>query len=276
MKKIMAFLLAAGLSVSLFATDIFKYVPIKGNPKNYVKTEYTIASKFGNYFRTPSIKYLHTFNADGQEIESSELTPRDIPLNKITSTYDENNNLIEQTCLSSDGELIWKNIITYKNGLKVDSSEYNSKGTLKAKSIYTYEGNLLVDETGYDGEGALVWKTVYKYNAAGKIESSSDYNYDGVLDAAKVYAYSEEGLLDTITEFDGFSTATVKRVFRYDDNKLLSEITSYGKENQIIMRVLLKYDSANNVNKVSEYTIANKFGTTVNELTGMSEFVYEY
>ena len=68
MKKLLTFAFAAIFGLSLFAADIFTYAPLKGAIKSYTKTEYSIASKFGNYFRTPSVKYLHTFNDKNQEI----------------------------------------------------------------------------------------------------------------------------------------------------------------------------------------------------------------
>ena len=65
MKKILSLACVASFAISLFAVDIFEYVPLKENPKNYTKTEYSIASKFGNYFRTPKVKYLHVFDEEG-------------------------------------------------------------------------------------------------------------------------------------------------------------------------------------------------------------------
>ena len=41
-------------------------------------------------------------------------------------------------------------------------------------------------------------------------------------------------------------------------------------------RLVIKHDSIGNVVKMSEYYIADKFGTTLNELISMTEFVYEY
>ena len=38
--------------------------------------------------------------------------------------------------------------------------------------------------------------------------------------------------------------------------------------------MIIKYDSTGNVAKVSCYNVGNKFGTTVNELSSISEYVY--
>lgn len=275
MKKLLSILSIASLSLSLFATDIFTYAPINGSIKNYTETVYSIASKFGNYFRTPNAKITHEFNASGKEVSSTEVTPRDAVVNKISSKYNAAGQLTEQACTNANGEAIWKSVITYKDGVKVDLSEYDAKGNLKGKTIYTYEGEKLVDETSYDGEGVLLWKTIYKYNAAGKVEFMNEYEATGALSAQNTYTYTEGGLVDSITTYDAFSGKQTQQVFRYA-NGTLNEITTYDSQKQVIKRVLLKYDTNQNVIKVSDYDVAEKFGTTVNELIAMSEFVYEY
>ncbi len=77
MKKILAFALTAGLSLSLFAADIFNYAPVTGNVKAYTETDFSIATRFGTLYRTPSTKIQHIFDSNGKEISSSELTPKD-------------------------------------------------------------------------------------------------------------------------------------------------------------------------------------------------------
>lgn len=276
MKKIFALVMSAGLSLSLFAADIFTYAPINGNIKSYTETQYSIASKFGNYFRTPSAKITHEYDAKGLSVASTEYTPRDVVLNKITSKYDNSGKLIEEICSNADGEEIWKQITTYKDGLKIDVSEYDAKGNLKDKTIYTYDNGKLVDETSYDGEGALVWKIIYKYNAAGRVEFVSDYSSDGKLNEQSIYAYTDTGAIESISTFVAFTGKQSQKVFRYGSNGTLNEITTYDNTKQVTKRVLLKYDTNENVIKVSEYDVAEKFGTTVNELVAMSEYVYEY
>ncbi|MBP5519729.1 MAG: hypothetical protein J6X84_04020 [Treponema sp.] len=276
MKKILTLALAAGLSFSLFATDIFKYAPLKGDVKKYTEVDFSIASRFGTLYRTPSTKIIHTFDSNKKETKSSELSPKDTIINTITSKYDTAGNLVEQLCTSSDNETVWKNTYTYKNGLKQDTSEFDRKGNLKARTIFTYEGGLLSDESIYDSDGALLWKTIYKYNEAKKLASVNDYNPDGSLSEQSTYAYTESGAIDTISKLDAFAGKQTQLVFRYGANGVLNEITTYNSAKQVIKRTLLKYDEKGNVNKVSEYDVAEKFGTTVNELAAMSEYTFEY
>ncbi|SFI42756.1 hypothetical protein SAMN04487775_101312 [Treponema bryantii] len=276
MKKLLAFALTAGLSLSLFAADIFKYAPITGNVKAYTETDFTIATRFGTLYRTPSSKIMHIFDSNGKETTSSELTPKDAVINTISTTYDTAGNLVEQLCTSADGEVVWKNTYAYKNGLKVDASEYDRKGNLRARTIYTYENNLLADESSYDGEGALIWKTIYKYDDNNRIASVNEYNPDGSLGEKLEYNYTDSGAIDTIAKYDAFAGTQSSMVFRYATNGSLSEITTYDANKQVTKRTLIKYDAKGNANKVSEYSVAEKFGTTVNELTAMSEYTFEY
>ena len=276
MKKLLAFALTAGLSLSLFAADIFKYAPITGNVKAYTETDFTIATRFGTLYRTPSSKIMHIFDTNGKETTSSELTPKDAVINTISTTYDTAGNLVEQLCTSADGEVVWKNTYAYKNGLKVDASEYDRKGNLRARTIYTYENNLLADESSYDGEGALIWKTIYKYDDNNRIASVNEYNPDGSLGEKLEYNYTDSGAIDTIAKYDAFAGTQSSMVFRYATNGSLSEITTYDANKRVTKRTLIKYDAKGNANKVSEYSVAEKFGTTVNELTAMSEYTFEY
>jgi len=275
MKKIVSLLLAASITCSVFAIDIFKYAPVAGSVKAYTETDYTIASKFGNYTRTPSLKTIHKFDNFGREVESIEATPRDKIIDKISSTYNSAGILTGQICTNVDDEVIWTSEITFKDGLKADSSEYDAAHNLKAKVIYSYTDSLLTDETGYNGDGSLVWKIIYKYNDAGKIEVESLYNSDGSLNERKTYTYTETGKVDTITTLDNFSRKIIQQVFRYAATGLLNEITSYDGENEITSRIVLKYDASGNVNRISEYNIANKFDTTVNELVFTKEITYQ-
>ena len=276
MKKLLTFVFAAGLSLSVFAADIFKYVPVNGAVKSYTEINFSIASRFGTLYRTPNTKILHTFDSKGKEISSSELSPKDAVINTIASSYDASGNLTEQVCTSADGEVVWKNTITYKNGLKADSSEYDRKGNLCARTIFTYDNNLLTDESSYDGEGALIWKIIYKYDDNGRTASVNEYNPDGSLSEQDVISYTESGAIDSIAKLDTYEGKETQLVFRYGANGVLNEITTYDSTKQILKRTLIKYDEKGNVNKVSEYDVLEKFGTTVNELVNMSEYSYEY
>ena len=71
MKKFLTVGFLALISSSLFAINVFKYVPFEGSVKSYSQTDYSIASRYGNFFRTPELKVVHVFE-NGKEVESSE------------------------------------------------------------------------------------------------------------------------------------------------------------------------------------------------------------
>lgn len=276
MKKTLSLILAAGVCVSLFAADILTYAPIQGNVKSYTKTEFSIASKFGSYFRTPSIKTTHLFDSDGKEIESSELTPKDVEINTISSSYDTNGNLTTQVCTTAEDEAIWRTEFKYKGNKMSEVSEYDAKNSLKSKTIYSYEKGNIVEETSYDGDGALVWKVIYKYAANNKLESVDQYLSNGNLSEKEVYSYDSNGVLTSIAHLDNLANQLFEEVFRYNNNGSLNEITTYDSNKQITKRIVVKYDKQGNPSKVSEWDVSFKFGTTVNELAAQYEYDYNY
>ena len=275
MKKGLCLFIAGAMSLSAFAIDIFSVMPINGGVKTCTQTDYAISSKFGTYYRVPNSKILKTFDSNGREIEISELTPRDALLNKTLNTYDANGNLTEQVTYDANSNLIWKNVISYKDGKKFDSSEFGKDNILKARTIYTYTGNT-TDESGYDGDGALIWKTIYKYNENNKLELVSQYSADGSLDEEQTYKYSADGRLESITYFENYNRSSSQEVFRYTANGYLSEITTYNSSKAISQRVVIKTDNSGNITKVTTYAISEKFGTTVNELVEQVEYAYQY
>ncbi|MBR4179798.1 MAG: hypothetical protein IKR45_03760 [Treponema sp.] len=275
MKKIITLVAAAAMSFSLFGLDIFNYVQINGNVKNYTQIDYDIGSKFGNLTRTPVLKTITTLDNAGRAVEITELSARDAVISKIANKYDVYGNLTEQNAYDADSKLLWRNVNTYNNGQKADVSEYDKGGILKARTIFQYTDGKLADETGYDGDGALLWKIVYKYNPAGKLADVYEYAADGSLDIQETYTYSDDGRIDSLLTYDTYSEQTERKVFRYASNGTLSEITTYDATKQVTNRIIIKYDAGGNVSKVSEYNIAQKFGTTVNELIAMSEYTYQ-
>ncbi len=276
MKKIISSLCVALAGSLLFAYDIASEAQIKDGAKSVTRTDFSIVSKFGEYFRTPSTKFTYILDANGKTLESAELTARDAIINKITNVYDEKGNLKEQTCSDSDGILLWKSAVTYKNGKKSDVSDFGKDGSLKTKTIYLYENSKLSDETVYNSDGALIEKTTYKYDDKGRISVQDIYFSDGSLAQESQISYTEKGAKDTVSYYDLHGKLTSKCVFRYAANGTLSEVTTYGADNQTTTRQLVKYDTNGNIARITTYNVAKKFGTTVNEMTEMIEFAYSY
>ena len=62
----------------------------------------------------------------------------------------------------------------------------------------------------------------------------------------------------------------------YNADGLLLEQALYGSDGKRRSRVFFKYDANKNIIKQTTYNILQKFGSTVNEMAGQSDFEYEY
>lgn len=274
MKKLIACFVSGLLSLSLFGLDIFSYVSLPENVKSVTCSEYSITTKFGDYFKTPAGKITRTFDANGNETESAAYTARGLLEDKMLSEYDDSGNIKSQTALNKAEDVMWKTEFVYKNGVKTESDDYLKDGSLKGKTFYTYKDGLLADETGYDSKGALIWKTIYKYDASGRIEKESVYFGNGLIDEDTTYTYRDDGKIDSIAKMSVID-GVKQEVFRYSSDGVLSEITTYDADNKVAKRLIIKYD-AGKVSKISDYVVAEKFGTIVNELVYIAEYAYEF
>ncbi len=274
MKKIIMIVAVFYVGLSAFAYDIAANTPVKGAVRTVARTDFSVTAKFGEYFRTPSAKFLYKYDSYGRRTEASELTVRDALINKVVNVYDAAGNLTEQTGFDEDNAKVWRSVITYKDGMKSDISEFGKDNSLKSRTIYSYSGKNLSDETSYNGDGAIIWKTVYTYNDRGQLAEENEYTGDGALNERRVYVYTDAGLNDTISYFDGNGMLRAKDVFRYGTGNVLSEVTTYGADNRLDTRTIVKFDNAGNLAKITTYTVSKKFGTVMNEMTGMTEFVY--
>lgn len=256
--------------------DIESYVPLKGPVKSYTRTDYDITTKFGDYFRTPVVKMVHTLDG-GQELATSETTARDVLVNRVVNVYDSNGRLSAQTGYNADNATIWKNETTYgADGNKADVSEFGKDGTLKSKTIFAYTDGHLTEETCYNGDGALVWKTIRDYNGAGLLAAEKFYYADGSMEEEHDYAYNPDGKIDVISYRNEFGIVLNSDNFRYGDEGELVEITATAANGKTTRRTLLKYDTSGNLSRVSVYTVSKKFGQVMTELCAMFERTYQY
>jgi len=248
-----------------------------GSPKSYTQTEFTITTKFGDYFRTPSIKYKHTFNDDGLEIESGEYSISGQLASKIVYEYTEDKQLASQSCYDGEENLFWKVVGVFdKNGKKIEENEYDAKGALLGKTIYKYDDPDTIDETYYNSQGDLIWKNTYVYNSEKKLTENCSYFANGALDVKRLYVYNTDGSLSEINSYNYLNEQISREANIYNSDGLLIEHAVYGADGKRKSRVFYKYDDKKNVVKQTSYNIAQKFGNTVNEMVGQSDFDYEY
>ncbi|MCR4823087.1 MAG: hypothetical protein K5873_09480 [Treponema sp.] len=273
MKKLLTILAAGVIAAQLFAFDPEVSIKPAGSVSEYTKTDYQITEKFGDYYRSPKAKYVHVFDASGLETESSELTSKDALVDHIAYKY-EGNNLVERICTDADGKVSWKMTATYDaRGNKIDESEYNSSNNLVNRTIWRINGKQ-ADESYYNADGALLSKIITKYDDQDRVAEVAQYQSSGNLDEKALYTYNDAGKLSEISYSDGKGKQTKKVVYRFDASYQITEEQTYNSENKLIVRVIFKYDDAGNVIKTTTYNVAEKFGTTVNELAGIAEYSY--
>src|SRR5574344_1024507 len=196
MKRIVLTALIALVAGSAFAFDSAIFTP-DGKISSCTKTDYSISTKFGDTFRTPKTKFVHTFDATGLETETSEYTTKDVLIDKIAYQYDASRNLVSTTFYDANNALVWKTLMVYENGRVKEESEFDRDNNLTSKTIYKYDGNK-ADETYYDASGKLLSKTITIYNAQNKIAEENEYLDDGSLDQKTVYTYTDKGTISQV------------------------------------------------------------------------------
>ncbi len=277
MKKTFIVLSAAALAANLYAFDPAPAITVTGAISSYTKTDYTITEKFGDYYRSPKAKYVHVFDAAGKQIETSELSIKDVLVDKITYTYDSNNNLTNTVCSDADGKVQWKITSVYdSNGNKTEESEFNAGDVLSNKSIWKLIPGKTSEESYYSAEGNLLGKTITKFDEHGRISEVNTYSPNGQLDERRSYTYNDANKLSEVTYFHPNGVQQKKVVYRFDSSYAVTEEQTYSGTNKLIQRIIYKYDAAGNITKATTYTVAEKFGGTVNELTAICEYAYNY
>ena len=274
MKKTLLAISLTAVAFSLYAFDTAAPVAVKSGVREYTRTGYIITEKFGDYYRSPSAKYVHVFDVNGKEIESSELTNKDILVDKVSYEYDTAGKLTTTVCTDAEGKINWKIITTYDaNGNKADESQYNASDILVNKSIWKYTGKQ-AEEAYYDTDGALLSKTITKFDDAGRELEVCQYASEGYLEEKKVFAYNDADKLSEITFSGAAGIQTKKVVYRFDANYAITEEQTYDASNKLVTRVIFKYDSNGNITRTTTYNVAEKFGTTVNELIDINEYTF--
>ena len=90
---------------NIYAFDPAAAVSLSAPVKDYTKTTYTITEKFGEYYRSPKAKYLHVFDANGRQTETSEFTAKGAVVDRLVFAYDAAGNLTSTTGFDSDGKI---------------------------------------------------------------------------------------------------------------------------------------------------------------------------
>lgn len=277
MKKLI-FAVAAILAATVaFAYDDTSFSP-KGNLSSYTKTEFSVTSKFGEYYRTPVLKHVHVYDADGYETSVSSYNAKDALLDKTSFKYTSSLDLSQVAFTDSDGSVVWTESYFYNSDGTVEHMDRNdASGYLQGRTIYKYDENKVVEDV-YAGDGSLISKTIY--NKVMVADSSRNgevivYNADGSLNQKTVYTYLESGLVSQVEVLDASGNSTGKTLYKYNAN-VLKEIQDYDMMGVLVQRTIYKMDAKGNPTSINTYAVAEKFGETVNEITGIETYVYKY
>lgn len=277
MKKVFIIALAALFITSAFSNETFAFKPA-GRITSYTQSEYNVSTKFGDYYRSPSSKFLHVLDANtGLEKEVDEYTAKDVLLSKIVYQYDSSLNTVATIYYNGKEELIWKTEFTYNaDGTKKDESEFDKNGKLIGRTIYKYSDKK-TDESYYDANGKLLEKTITKYDAS-RIAEIITYTGDGSLEERNVYHYNDLGKIINIENYNDKNEYTGKKAWRYDEKGAVIEEQYFNRSNVVIQRDVYSYknDINGNPTRISSYTVSEKFGETTNELNFVTDYSYKY
>lgn len=275
-KKAILAAAAATIAAGAFAFDPNSSPKLEGQVGAYTRTEYTITQKFGDYYRSPKAKFVHEYDPTGKEAVASELTTRDSVVDRITYGYNASGRLVQTICTDSDGKVSWKITADFdENGNKVDESEFNAGDVLMNRTIWKFNGRQ-IEESLYNADGALLSRTITKTDEQGRKTEEAIYNEEGRLEQKISHTYNDAGKLSETVIADPSGKQVRRVVYRFDASYAVTEKQTYNAENKLAIREIFKYDSAGNVSKATTYRVADKFGTTVNELVSISEYSYTY
>lgn len=274
MKKTAFFAIAVLSAFSAFADNFSTGFTPAGNVSSYTKTNYSVTSKFGEYFRSVSEKEIHKFSK-GLETEFSLLNAKDELITKTTYVYDAKKLAgFTYSDIASSAELKTE----YKYGVDSKIKSYtvteSDSGNLSSKTIYKYEGKK-VTQSNYDKDGKLYMRIIQTLDDDGIPVQETEYNGDGTFSLSRSYSFTESKKISAIETFDEEGNCTNKVAFRYDANDFLTEIQVY-ENGKIKERRIYKNDALGNPVRISYYDVAEKFGTTVNELSRIEDFSYTY
>ncbi len=270
------FILSGLLVITAFAafSQESTYAKINGQFSSYTKTQYSVTSKFGDYFRTIETKDVYAFDSSGLKTETATYNAKDELLSKVNYKYDVSRNLISQVYTDQAGNVSFKTTYEYNaDGTLKAENDYDVSDNLISKTIYKYEGSKTT-ENFYDDAGKLLSRTITSYNGD-KVSEVVKYYGDGTLNEKVIYAYNDSGKISQIDSYDELDELVSKAIFKYDANNVLTEIQTYNVRNVLVQRDIYKNDAQGNPTRISVYDIAQKFGTTVNELQSISEYTYK-
>ena len=192
----------------------------------------------------------------------------------VTRYVVDNGRIVSERSQNSDSD---KYTYTYDSDDRISTIEVTSKdGILISKTVFKIADGR-EDKSDYDGEGALVKKTISVFADDGKPTEIFSYNGNGSLAEKETYSYDVSRNLTEITYFDANEKKVKRESYRYKSGEnTASEIQVFDSADTLLERRILTYDEKGNITKISTYTVSQKFGETVTELSDIVEYSFQY
>ena len=275
MKNIASCALTVLLAVCLYAQTYEVELTPKGSVSSYTKTSYTVVSRFGDYYRTVSEREVHVLQS-GREIEVSLFGSKDESLGKSTITYDPSGkklSILDSKTAAGCADV--KSDYEYEadSSVKSITNSDPSTGDVVGKTIFKRDGDKLT-ENRYDGSGKLECRVVKSFDTRALPVEEVQWNGDGTFAFSRKFSYLENSQISTVETFGSDGNCSQRVVFRYDASGFLTEVQVF--EDKIKERRIFKNDTYGNPVRISYYEVAEKFGTTVNELVKIEDLTYSY
>lgn len=275
MKNIASCALAVLLAACLYAERYEVELTPRGSVSSYTKTSYTVVSRFGDYYRTVAEREVHVMQT-GREIEVSLFGSKDEPLGKSTVTYDPSGrkpSILTSKGAAGSGDVKSDYEYEVDSSVKAITSTDPATGEIVGKTIYKRDGDKLT-ENRYDASGKLECRVVKSFDTRALPVEEVQWNGDGTFAFSRKFSYLENAQLSTVETFGSDGDCSERVVFKYDAGGYLTEVQVF--EEKIKERRIFKNDSYGNPVRISYYEVAEKFGTTVNELVKIEDFTYSY
>ncbi|MBE6976088.1 MAG: hypothetical protein E7439_02685 [Ruminococcaceae bacterium] len=138
------------------------------------------------------------YDKDGNEIFHAHYTSTGELVFTNEYVYDAEGNCTLTAAYDQNGVLEFKDEFSYvyvadSIGRVIQQTCYSIDGAMLYKDTYAYENSMLVSTAHYDGNGVLEFSEAYTYNAAGQLTLSLQYDYQGNLHDKLENTYDENG-----------------------------------------------------------------------------------
>jgi hypothetical protein len=213
------------------------------------------------------------YNEEDELIRLTEFDARGVNdgVSKLVSeyVYNEKGELLSQTELNNDGDILSKVSYTYNSdGNKISISNYNSLGDLQGKTLLKeYEnGNSKLIEK-YDAFDSLYAFYKYEYNSKGEETKNIILNGIGQVIRQSNTTIDENGNKVLFEIYEGEVGFLGKDEVTYNENGQETELTVFDNRNKQVKRKVTVYSEKGLITKEVNY---NKIDEPI------YQFVYDY